>query len=158
MKVTIVRTCESCLYAGTHEKCEGCLGSNEEIEARQAQGLRYPHYYLYKNWVEGDGVARVIQFEREGKRNIVIGGQGEAEVNVKWSPEETLSHLCNVAEECGYLVRKGRWSDFQKEILVSSHGVFAVRYTRDKLDVIVAILEKVLWRAQEPAPADQQSH
>ncbi len=46
---------------------------------------------------------RIMQWEIEGKVNIVIGGQGEAEVNTKWSPEHTSKHLHYVAEQCGYM-------------------------------------------------------
>ena len=46
---------------------------------------------------------RVIQAEIEGKQNIVIGGQGEAEVNTQWTPRYTSRHLYSVAEQCGYM-------------------------------------------------------
>ena len=58
--------------------------------------------FRYLNYEEGNWMDRVIQAEIDGKQNIVIGGQGEAEVNTKWTPQETSKHLHYVSEQCGY--------------------------------------------------------
>ena len=44
------------------------------------------------------------QFVLEGKRCIVIGGQGEAEVRATDSPSLASRNLHRVAEQCGYWV------------------------------------------------------
>lgn len=89
---TAPRTCQTCLYMATHEHCKGCLGPADVKE------------FLYTNWKPGNWLKRMNDFERTGKRNIVIGGQGEAEVNVKQTPAEASKNLHQVAKCCGYTV------------------------------------------------------
>lgn len=144
----MVMHCSNCLYIGTHENCDGCLGTPEEVKMRENLGFEGYNSFLYKRWAPGDGIARLLQFEREGKRNIVIGGQGEAEVNINDSPEVSLIKLCGVAEDCGYLVTKGEWTPMIKEIHVFSHGHFVLRYSPLGLRSIMAIHEQVLWDAE----------
>ncbi len=111
--------CGSCKHVATHEKCgipgkEGyCLGNMNEIGTSGQ--------YKYKNYEAeafvGEAMNRLHALEDSGERNIVIGGTGEAEVNTKWTFEEAVKSLCNVAEQCGYLVRvEGVESHFQREI------------------------------------------
>jgi len=88
---TAPRSCEMCLYMATHEKCDGCLFPNN------SDGT-----FPYTNYIPGNWLRRLDEFEKAGELNIVIGGQGEAEVNVKWTPKETTQHLHRVAEQCGY--------------------------------------------------------
>lgn len=88
-----MKSCETCLYRATHEKCNGCLTA--------PAGEPYP----YRNWVEstlGEALERIHAMEVSGERNIVIGGSGEAEVNAKWTAREAYEHLCHVSECCGY--------------------------------------------------------
>lgn len=93
--------CQTCLYMATHEKCDGCLRTEEDYKAMKFDGSPDPPFrYLY--YKEGNWMDRVIQAEIDGDRNIVIGGQGEAEVNTKWTPQETSTHLHYVSEQCGY--------------------------------------------------------
>lgn len=123
--------CMTCLYLTTHEKCEGCLGNGSD--------------YLYLNFQEGDGIARAKEWERDGRLSIVIGGQGEAEVNVKDSPEETLKNLEYVAEQCGYVILKGIWANNRKEIICDMpHGLFRLTYFFNELDHIERC--GVIWR------------
>jgi hypothetical protein len=147
--MTEKNTCMNCLYCGTHEKCDAsikenipdCLGSRKEQEANSGE-------YLYKNHVpatDKEIFDRVHQFEKEGKRNIVIGGQGEAEVNVNNTPEETLEQLCNVAECCGYLVTKGEWMEHHKEIHVFNHGHYVLTYWQNKFENIEQVINKRVW-------------
>lgn len=111
---TECKGCSTCLYLATREKCDGCLGP---------VGVSR---FLYLNWTPGDGIARVRDFERRGLRNIVIGWQGEAEVNVNDSPAATRAHLVNVAEQCGYLIDCFTSDQEHKAVLRChlSHGTF----------------------------------
>uniref|UniRef100_A0A6H1ZJ10 Uncharacterized protein n=1 Tax=viral metagenome TaxID=1070528 RepID=A0A6H1ZJ10_9ZZZZ len=127
------RTCENCLYLATHEKCDNptsCLGSCKEVTANDNQ-------YLFRNFVAGDGITRITDFENRGERSIVISGMGEAEVNVLDSPEDTLERLIDVSEQCGYFTTQGAWTDFNKEIEISLElGLFRLIYIHNKLRYI----------------------
>lgn len=120
--------CMNCLYCGTHEKCgtgtSDCLGNTKDVEDNRGE-------YLYRNWEAGNGLARLREFETEGKRNIVIGGMGEAEVNTKWTPEETFEKLCYVSECCGYLTQKGKWTPKHKEIIIYTDRTWKITYIDD---------------------------
>jgi len=130
-------TCQTCLYMATHEKCDGCLGNH---------GLPYDYAYYER----GDWWARVRQFECDGRRNIVIGGQGEAEVNVNWTTPEALKSLHHVACECGYLVslRGNPLLDARVEIRVcTTEGHFRINYDGGKMVNIERHNEKAdTWR------------
>ena len=128
--------CMTCLYVGTHERCTGCLeGSSGGT--------------LYKNRLAAsfeDALDRKLQFEKDGKLNIVIGGQGEAEVNTKWTPEETFNILIDVAEQCGYLIMKEGWSETIKTIVCClSHGCFLLEYIDNELVTIKQRKEITIW-------------
>jgi len=138
---TIKKDCQTCLYLATYEKCKGCLGMDEPFQ--------------HTNWVEGDGVARIKTWEQEGQVNIVIGGMGEAEVNVKWTPEEALKSLCHVAECCGYSVYKGDWYSEDKKIHCWNEvGHFVLCYYKGKLEEIKQFTEKVVWKKKEGTQND----
>lgn len=72
-------------------------------------------------------MARITLWELEGKRSIVIGGQGEAEVNAKTDPHETAKNLHYVAECCGYmtgnLIHK---DDLYTQKISTSEGTFTL--------------------------------
>lgn len=128
--------CRTCLYMATHEKCDGCLSTEEDYaEYRRIMDgnkgkpvsqwvkAELPNRYLH--WEEGNWIERVIRFELEGRRNIVIGGQGEAEANAQWTPERTAEHLHYVAGECGYQcgnLRRG--SEDDRLQISTSEGTF----------------------------------
>ena len=84
-------------------------------------------------------VQEQINGENTGRINYVIGGQGEAELNLKDSPEDTIANLQNVAEQCGYFVTKGSsWTDFMKVINVAlPHGNFRVEYYHGRLTCVI---------------------
>ena len=94
------RGCHSCLYMATHEPCDKCLSNDEDWAVYRATGKMPP--YRYSNWTPGNWLARLLRWQRDGKQNIVIGGQGEAEVNTKQTPEAASKNLHYVAEQCGY--------------------------------------------------------
>ncbi len=50
------KSCETCLYGLTHEKCDGCLGPTLAT------------MFLYLNWIAGDAVARQDESQRSGTR------------------------------------------------------------------------------------------
>jgi len=86
----------------THEKvCDGCLHTENDYKEHR-QGKEMPPF-RYLHYKEGNWMDRVIQAEIDGIQNIVIGGQGEAEVNTKWTPQKTSDHLHYVSEQCGYV-------------------------------------------------------
>ena len=102
-----IRECRTCLYMATHEKCgrcgteTDCLHTPEDWEDYRKTN-RFPPF-RYRFYEEGNWMDRIIQAEIDGTHNIVIGGQGEAEVNTKWTPEETSKSLHYVSEQCGYV-------------------------------------------------------
>lgn len=124
------KTCETCLYCASKEKCKDCLGTPQEIRDNNEQ-------FLYRNYKEGDFMKRLDELQQSGERNIVIGGMGEAEVNVNDSPEETYKNLCYVSEQCGYLTTKGIWSGTIKEIhIYSDNGHYVITYYINKFERI----------------------
>jgi len=130
------KSCETCLYAATHEQCDGCLGNPPAGQP-----------FEYKHWTEGDGIARRRELEKTGQRNIVIGGAGEAEVNVNWTPDQTLTHLVMVAEACGYCVTKGRhWEYFCHELeIVTGEGHFRLTWWHNQFRSIERITTRTVW-------------
>ena len=89
-------TCITCVNGLTtsypdRSRCDECLGLLPRGEA-------------YKHWVEGDPRIRLLELQRSGEINIVIGGEGEHEVNANWTIHEAYAHLANVCNECGGLV------------------------------------------------------
>jgi len=107
----IPRSCETCLYLATHDKCDGCLGTGEP--------------YDYKNWTLATfGQAMTLEHERQvsGERNIVVGGQGEAEVNARWTVKEAYEHLVRVSSECGYLTSAPKFDADEACIRIFCHG------------------------------------
>lgn len=106
---TAIVGCLTCLYMATHEKCDGCLSTEEDDKAMRdayktlkVDDKKPVIPFRYLHYKEGNWMERVTQREIDGTRNIVIGGQGEAEVNTKWTPQETSEHLHDVSEQCGY--------------------------------------------------------
>jgi hypothetical protein len=90
-----MKCCNTCLYCATHErdKCDGCLDPYRPGKEPE---------HSYHNYVEGNWMKRLAEYEATGRQNIVIGGQGEAEVRVTRSPQETAAALHDVAGQCGY--------------------------------------------------------
>ncbi len=126
-----MKSCETCLYSATHEKCDGCLGNQP---------------FAYKNWTEGDGIARRRELENSGQRNIVIGG--EAEVNVNWKPDEAYKELFRVAEACGYSINRRNWGFSSCQIEIGTpDGHFVVTWWDGKLYAIERVTTHILWHS-----------
>lgn len=89
-----------------------------------AEILRHSLQRCGFNWLTGVNALEVLQ-QHAGLRNIVIGGQGEAEANTFETPENAYARLDRVAEECGYLVGRPRTQGETTTITVQlPHGVF----------------------------------
>ena len=89
--------CKTCKHMATHAGCKNPGDSDYCLRDWQKTG-KFP----FHNWEPGNWQREIQTSENRGDHNIVIGGQGEAEVNVKWSPQKTSKHLHYVAEQCGY--------------------------------------------------------
>jgi hypothetical protein len=113
--------------------------SGETLEEVQK---RYPGAIL---WDMDGFLSHLRGLEKSGKKNIVIGGSGEAEVNTKWTPEEAFAELCRVSEQCGYFTSKGTWLPHMKEIFVVTDGQYKLTYYHDKLDTIDRISTRRVW-------------
>lgn len=100
---TAPRCCKMCVHVGTHEKCADCLS-----------GSHRDGTYTYANYEAGNWLRRLQEWERDGRRDIVIGGQGEAEVNVKQCPRKVSANLHYVAEQCGYMVGRLNYAKADK--------------------------------------------
>jgi hypothetical protein len=66
------------------------------------------------------------------ERYITVGFIGEADIDTHARPEETLENLYNISEQCGYLTSKGIWTQFFKQIIISTpEGEFFIDYDPD---------------------------
>lgn len=118
IKEKVPISCETCLYLATHEKCDGCL---TDKSGPWPSGKPY----LYRNNQRatfGEAMEREHQLQVEGKRNIVISGQGEAEVNARWTVTQAYEHLVKVSEACGYVTKAPRFDGDRACIRILCHG------------------------------------
>ena len=130
--------CHTCLYMATHEHCTDCLRTKEDYAAL-GRGENPP--CRYTNYEEGNWTGRLLWRQADGSRNIVIGGQGEAEVNTKQSPAAASANLHYVAEQCGYIVGHLRHKGNSTLLLVNTHdGLFDLEWVNSQLEHI--------WRVQ----------
>ena len=103
MTTTTPVCCNTCLYAFTHENCDGCLHTAEDYEAYRNSGRMAPFRYLH--YSASDPLAmltRLHDLQLKGHRAITLGA-GEADINATSTPEATAKHLHYVACEVGYL-------------------------------------------------------
>jgi len=142
---TMTKSCETCLYMATHENCDGCLHEkNDYKDFNEAGGWKLPPY-RYANYQEGNWMKRIMHFELNGLRNIVIGGQGEAEVNTKWTPEKTSKHLHYVSKQCGYItgtlqIFGKKTAETTKTLKISTpEGNYMLIWLNDKLNRIAQL-------------------
>lgn len=90
------RSCQTCVHMATHEKCDNCLCTAADYLATPSPPFRYAH------WEPGNWLRREHDYQLAGKRAIVVGGQGEADVYADRPAAETSKHLNYVAGACGY--------------------------------------------------------
>jgi len=115
----IAGDCRKCINGLIRKNCEGCL--TPELEDGR---------FAYRNYKEGNPVVELIKMQRSGDRNIVLGGEGEHEVNVNWSIEKAQAELSYVCEQCGGLC----WRENPTTIIVDTyHGAFHLVYEDGKL-------------------------
>jgi len=133
MTTTQPKSCSTCLYSYTHEQCPGCI----------SQAANGPDQYI--GWVQGDGRARLLDLQNDGRLNIWLG-MGEAQVNARWTLDETIRRLQDVAERCGYRLdqsptRGQRGSSYLYPTLAlhTPDGTFTMMFDRQGL----------LWVGQE---------
>lgn len=129
-----MKECANCINGLTtshpdRTRCDECLspfvpGDEEALKLREGE--------LYRHWVKGDPRDRLLELQRSGAINIVIGGEGEHEVNANWSMTEAYKHLADTSEACGGLVVKDGLSQL---LLMKSYGPsFVIEWMHDKLD------------------------
>jgi len=123
--------CRTCLHGATHTKCDGCL-TPELPDGR----------FAYRHYVKGDPIPELIRMQRSGERNIVLGGEGEHEVNVNWTIDVAQAELANVCEHCGGLC----WREKPDTIIVDKpYGpAFLLIYEDEKLRRIFKKVRKDL--------------
>jgi len=69
---------------------------------------------------------------KTAERFITVGHIGEADIDIQARPEDTFENLCNISEQCGYLTIKGIWTQFFKQIIISTpEGEFYIDYDPD---------------------------
>ncbi len=141
---TAPRSCRTCRHSGTHSKCDGCLSGTPAGEP-----------FPYRHWEPGNWLRELHAAEVRGTRNIVIGGQGEADFCATACPDSVVKHLHYVAGECGYwvgrLVNRG---DEQRVTIGTHEGTFIVQWNSGKLTKISTEEGRDCWRADDPALRD----
>lgn len=159
METPTIIDCQTCLYMATHEKCDGCLRTEEDYKAMKFDSKTPDPPYRYLHYKEGNWMDRRIQQEIDGTVNIVIGGQGEAEVNTKWTPEKTSKHLHYVSEQCGYFTGRLTYNNHGDKKgstiatglvflrICTTEGEFRLEWSEGQLICIEPIGENLLnWR------------
>uniref|UniRef100_A0A6M3LYA7 Uncharacterized protein n=1 Tax=viral metagenome TaxID=1070528 RepID=A0A6M3LYA7_9ZZZZ len=100
----------------------------------------------YKHYEEGDPKVRLLELQRSGEINIVIGGEGEHEVNANWSIEEAYKHLAATCEACGGLVVH---DGFVQLVLMKTYGPsFVLEWMHGKLYRISIRQHEPWWEAK----------
>jgi hypothetical protein len=121
--------------------CDGCLGTNEEIAANGGK-------YLYRHYEKGDGMKACIEAERRGDVNIVIGREGEHEVNTKWSLEEAYKQLAKRCEDVGGLVT--HLGQYRLELCKPFDSCYwHLEWLNGKFYRIMMVTEREWWRDED---------
>lgn len=119
--------CNTCINAlADRSRCPECLGKGQEI--RNPDGTTTYHWD-YKYYNKGDPISELIRQQRNGERNIVLGGEGEHEVNVNWTIEEATKKLSDTCEAVGGL----SWREGDAIIVDTYHGAFHLIYENQRL-------------------------
>jgi len=122
--------CETCRHMATRAKCDDCgHGPEDDI-------LHDPFRYL--NHEPGNWRMDLARQHISGEESLVIGWQGEAEVNVNDTPDEAYKELCRVSEQCGYMTsRPARRGKMITIDIYTTEGLFRLKWTDGKLSHIV---------------------
>lgn len=131
----MTKSCVTCVFGLT------CTHPDPEKRSDCQADLKYSHY------VEGDPRIRLLELQRSGEINIVIGGEGEHEVNANWGHAKAYEHLFKTCEACGGLVTGG--STGYQLVLMKSYGpTFVLEWMHDKLYKISIREHNVWWTAK----------
>lgn len=123
------RDCKGCkyLYVCRYDRSHECLD-------------REPRFSLFE---EGNPDEYRKELEKSGEVNIVIGREGEHEINAKWSIEEAYDKLAYVCECCGGLVT--HVNSFMLELQKPYDGLWWIEYMDGELYRIRRVITKDWW-------------
>lgn len=153
------KSCQTCVYMATHEKCDGCL-------VHPADYLMTPRpRFRYNNWTPGNWLRREHEQQLAGNRAVVIGRQGEAEVYANRPAAEQSKHLNYVAEQCGYYGEPLQRSEVyhtdygcalktDTKVYMTSEGLFRLVWVSDRLERI----ERLDYETREAVNIDWSRH
>lgn len=159
---TAPRSCQTCLWQRTREKCEGCLRTEADLQAlREGRGNELPEEFRYLHWTPGNWLRHWHAAQVAGKSCIVVGGQGEADVYATNPPSHTSERLNYVAGEVGYVAcgLRTKGSESRKQIY-TSEGRFELVWRDDQLERIDRIKDDAdegvsrtcTWHRDYPLP------
>lgn len=173
------KDCVNCLYMATHEKCGGspfpsghpdqhrpenwpegaeCLHRPADWKQYRDTGkfppFRYLHHVESGPLEQMEGLHRL---ELSGARNILLG-PGEAEVNIKDTPQQVSDNLHDVAEQCGYMCDRLKHDGDKTTLTIHKDwGPFRIEWEGGKLARIMRVRLKgtdevgarVVWAVRE---------
>jgi hypothetical protein len=136
-------SCKTCIYGyccsaddegnRTYPR-DDCLKDNEEGK------------FSYKHYVEGDPNKRYDDLRNSGAINIVIGGEGEHEMNAKWDIHTAYKKLAYTCENVGGLVTKR--TDYSLELCKPyDNGFWVIEWMHGKLYKLTKMIPKDYWVA-----------
>ncbi len=133
--------CKVCVYGYT------CSQPKEEGRPRDdcltaPDGEAFP----FRHFVRGDPAVRLLELQRSGAINIVIGGQGEHEVNANWSIREAHKQLFDRCCDVGGLVVKE--GTLQLYLMKPYGPSFVLEWMHDKLYKISIRQHRIWWEAE----------
>lgn len=131
---TITKDCRTCKYGYT------CSRPDREARADCSRDNNYEHYE------HGDPNERLLKLQRDGTINIVIGGQGEHEVNANWSIDKAYKELARTSEYCGGLTTKESGITLH---VAKSDGLWQLEWMHGKLYKISKVNHKEWWKAYD---------
>ena len=118
--------CCNCRYVGDKDECPyqkpSCLrcvyGYTCSFPDREERGDCLDEW-KYKHFKYGEPMIRLRELQWSGAINIVLGGEGEHEVNARWSIDDAYGKLSHVCEQCGGLC----WKEKENLLIVDKpHG------------------------------------
>ncbi len=130
---TAPKGCRTCRHMATHRCGTDCL---YPAGTRHERGAEYD----YANWEPGNWLRDLQAAQTAGARNIVIGGQGEADFSATTDPHDVARHLHSIACECGYIVGTLVHSATGCSLVVCANGVHRVEW--DNAGRLIRIVEQ----------------
>ena len=134
-KMSTQVSCTTCIHLLNHPRDEGkvcpCDGCGEKHE-----------HYLF-----GDPIKARLEAERRGEVNIVIGHEGEHEVNAKWIIEEAYQNLAKRCEDVGGLVTHRNSYSLELSKPFDETGWWILEWMHGKFYRILRITQRDWWNA-----------